>query len=124
MKEGSISGVEVGGKKLSSEDYTISGNAVTIKASYLKRQELAKYSCRILTTGGNQPKFNLTVSDSSIPKPIISPEIISVDVNPKKCSDVDITMDRKTSEFRGIVADRKSTRRGYRLHNFGRHCDP
>lgn len=105
MKEGSISGVEVGGKKLSSDDYTISGNTVTIKASYLKKQELAKYSCRILTTGGNQPKFNLTVSDSSIPKPVISPEIISVDVNPKKCSDVDITMDRKTSEFRDIVAD-------------------
>lgn len=111
MKEGSISGVEVGGKKLSSDDYTIRGNAVTIKASYLKRQELAKYSCRILTTGGNQPKFNLTVSDSSIPKPIISPEIISVDVNPKKCSDVDITMDRKTSEFRGIVADGKHSQR-------------
>lgn len=112
MKEGSISGVEVGGKKLSSDDYTISGNAVTIKASYLKRQELAKYSCRILTTGGNQPKFNLTVSDSSIPKPIISPEIISVDVNPKKCSDVDITMDRKTSEFRGIIADGKTLNEG------------
>lgn len=112
MKEGSISGVEVGGKKLSSDDYTIRGNAVTIKASYLKRQELAKYSCRILTTGGNQPKFNLTVSDSSIPKPIISPEIISVDVNPKKCSDVDITMDRKTSEFRGIVADGKALAEG------------
>ena len=30
MKEVSISGVEVGGKKLSSDDYTISGNAVTI----------------------------------------------------------------------------------------------
>lgn len=112
MKEGSISGVEVGGKKLSSDDYTISGNTVTIKASYLKKQELAKYSCRILTTGGNQPKFNLTVSDSSIPKPIISPEIISVDVNPKKCSDVDITMDRKTSEFRGIVADGKALAEG------------
>lgn len=112
MKEGSISGVEVGGKKLSSGDYTISGNTVTIKASYLKKQELAKYSCRILTTGGNQPKFNLTVSDSSIPKPIISPEIISVDVNPKKCSDVDITMDRKTSEFRGIIADGKSLAEG------------
>lgn len=112
MKEGSISGVEVGGKKLSSDDYTISGNAVTIKASYLKRQELAKYSCRILTTGGNQPKFNLTMSDSSIPKPIISPEIISVDVNPKKCSDVDIIMDRKTSEFRGIIADGKTLAEG------------
>ena len=112
MKEGSISGVEVGGKKLSSDDYTIRGNAVTIKASYLKRQELAKYSCRILTTGGNHPKFNLTVSDSSIPKPIISPEIISVDVNPKKCNDVDITMDRKTSEFRGIVADGKALAEG------------
>lgn len=112
MKEGSISGVEVGGKKLSSGDYTISGNTVTIKASYLKKQELAKYSCRILTTGGNQPKFNLTVSDSSIPKPIISPEIISVDVNPKKCSDVDITMDRKTSEFRGIIADGKTLNEG------------
>ena len=112
MKEGSISGVEVGGKKLSSDDYTISGNTVTIKASYLKKQELAKYSCRILTTGGNQPKFNLTVSDSSIPKPIISPEIISVDVNPKKCSDVDITMDRKTSEFRGIIADGKTLAEG------------
>lgn len=112
MKEGSISGVEVGGKKLSSGDYTISGNTVTIKASYLKKQELAKYSCRILTTGGNQPKFNLTVSDSSIPKPVISPEIISVDVNPKKCSDVDITMDRKTSEFRGIIADGKSLAEG------------
>lgn len=108
MKEGSISGVEVGGKKLSSGDYTISGNTVTIKASYLKKQELAKYSCRILTTGGNQPKFNLTVSDSSIPKPVISPEIISVDVNPKKCSDVDITIDRKTSEFRGIICDGKA----------------
>ena len=112
MKEGSISGVVVGGKKLSSGDYTISGNTVTIKASYLKKQELAKYSCRILTTGGNQPKFNLTVSDSSIPKPIISPEIISVDVNPKKCSDVDITMDRKTSEFRGIIADGKTLNEG------------
>lgn len=112
MKEGSISGVEVGGKKLSSGDYTISGNTVTIKASYLKKQELAKYSCRILTTGGNQPKFNLTVSDSSIPKPVISPEIISVDVNPKKCSDVDITMDRKTSEFRGIIADGKTLAEG------------
>lgn len=112
MKEGRISGVEVGGKKLSSGDYTISGNTVTIKASYLKKQELAKYSCRILTTGGNQPKFNLTVSDSSIPKPIISPEIISVDVNPKKCSDVDITMDRKTSEFRGIIADGKTLAEG------------
>lgn len=112
MKEGSISGVEVGGKKLSSGDYTISGNTATIKASYLKKQELAKYSCRILTTGGNQPKFNLTVSDSSIPKPIISPEIISVDVNPKKCSDVDITMDRKTSEFRGIIADGKTLAEG------------
>lgn len=112
MKEGSISGVEVGGKKLSSGDYTISGNTVTIKSSYLKKQELAKYSCRILTTGGNQPKFNLTVSDSSIPKPIISPEIISVDVNPKKCSDVDITMDSKTSEFRGIVADGKTLAEG------------
>ena len=112
MKEGSISGVEVGGKKLSSGDYTISGNTVTIKASYLKKQELAKYSCRILTTGGNQPKFNLTVSDSSIPKPIISPEIISVDVNPKKCSDVDITMDRKTSEFREIIADGKTLAEG------------
>ena len=112
MKEGSISGVEVGGKKLSSGDYTISGNTVTIKASYLKKQELAKYSCRILTTGGNQPKFNLTVSDSSIPKPVISPEIISVDVNPKKCSDVDITMDRKTSEFRGIIADGKTLNEG------------
>lgn len=112
MKEGSISGVEVGGKKISSDDYTISGNAVTIKASYLKRQELAKYSCRILTTGGNQPKFNLTVSDSSIPKPVISPEIISVDVNPKKCSDVDITMDRKTSEFRGIIAGGKTLAEG------------
>lgn len=112
MKEGSISGVEVGGKKLSSGDYTISGNTVTIKASYLKKQELAKYSCRILTTGGNQPKFNLTVSDSSIPKPVISPEIISVDVNPKKCSDVDITMDRKTNEFRGIVADGKTLAEG------------
>lgn len=112
MKEGSISGVEVGGKKLSSGDYTISGNTVTIKASYLKKQELAKYSCRILTTGGNQPKFNLTVSDSSIPKPIISPEIISFDVNPKKCSDVDITMDRKTSEFRGIIADGKTLAEG------------
>lgn len=112
MKEGSISGVEVGGKKLSSGDYTISGNTVTIKASYLKKQELAKYSCRILTTGGNQPKFDLTVSDSSIPKPVISPEIISVDVNPKKCSDVDITMDRKTSEFRGIIADGKTLAEG------------
>lgn len=112
MKEGSINGVEVGGKKLSSGDYTISGNTVTIKASYLKKQELAKYSCRILTTGGNQPKFNLTVSDSSIPKPVISPEIISVDVNPKKCSDVDITMDRKTSEFRGIIADGKTLAEG------------
>lgn len=112
MKEGSISSVEVGGKKLSSGDYTISGNTVTIKASYLKKQELAKYSCRILTTGGNQPKFNLTVSDSSIPKPIISPEIISVDVNPKKCSDVDIIMDRKTSEFRGIIADGKTLAEG------------
>ena len=112
MKEGSISGVEVGGKKLSSGDYTISGNTVTIKASYLKKQELAKYSCRILTTGGNRPKFNLTVSDSSIPKPVISPEIISVDVNPKKCSDVDITMDRKTSEFRGIIADGKTLAEG------------
>ena len=112
MKEGSISGVEVGGKKLSSGDYTISGNTVTIKASYLKKQELAKYSCRILTTGGNQPKFNLTVSDSSIPKPVISPEIISVDVNPKKCSDVDITMDRKTSEFRGIIAYGKTLNEG------------
>lgn len=112
MKEGSISGVEVSGKKLSSGDYTISGNTVTIKASYLKKQELAKYSCRILTTGGNQPKFNLTVSDSSIPKPVISPEIISVDVNPKKCSDVDITMDRKTSEFRGIIADGKTLAEG------------
>ncbi|WP_456033397.1 X2-like carbohydrate binding domain-containing protein [Ruminococcus sp.] len=112
MKDGSISGVEVGGKKLSSGDYTISGNTVTIKASYLKKQELAKYSCRILTTGGNQPKFNLTVSDSSIPKPVISPEIISVDVNPKKCSDVDITMDRKTSEFRGIIADGKTLAEG------------
>ena len=112
MKEGSISGVEVGGKKLSSGDYTISGNTVTIKASYLKKQELAKYSCRILTTGGNQPKFNLTVSDSSIPKPVISPEIISVDVNPKKCSDVDITMDRKTSDFRGIIADGKTLAEG------------
>ena len=112
MKEGSISGVEVGGKKLSTGDHTISGNTVTIKASYLKKQELAKYSCRILTTGGNQPKFNLTVSDSSIPKPIISPEIISVDVNPKKCSDVDITMDRKTSEFRGIIADGKTLAEG------------
>lgn len=112
MKEGSISGVEVGGKKLSSGDYTISGNTVTIKASYLKKQELAKYSCRILTTGGNQPKFNLTVSDSSIPKPVISPEIISVDVNPKKCSDVDITMDRKTNEFRGIIADGKTLAEG------------
>lgn len=112
MKEGSISGVEVGGKKLSSGDYTISGNTVTIKASYLKKQELAKYSCRILTTDGNQPKFNLTVSDSSIPKPVISPEIISVDVNPKKCSDVDITMDRKTSEFRGIIADGKTLNEG------------
>ena len=112
MKEGSISGVEVGGKKLSSGDYTISGNTVAIKASYLKKQELAKYSCRILTTGGNQPKFNLTVSDSSIPKPVISPEIISVDVNPKKCSDVDITIDRKTSEFRGIIADGKTLAEG------------
>lgn len=112
MKEGSISGVEVGGKKLSSGDYTISGNTVTIKAPYLKKQELAKYSCRILTTGGNQPKFNLTVSDSSIPKPVISPEIISVDVNPKKCSDVDITMDRKTSDFRGIIADGKTLAEG------------
>lgn len=40
MKEGSISGVEVGGKKLSSDDYTIRGNAVTIKASYLKGRSL------------------------------------------------------------------------------------
>ena len=52
------------------------------------------------------------MSDSSIPKPIISPEIISVDVNPKKCSDVDITMDRKTSEFRGIIADGKTLAEG------------
>lgn len=112
MKEGRPSGIEFGGKKLPSGDYSISGDTVTIKASFLKKQELAKYSCKILTSGGNQPKFTVTVSDSSIPKPVITPEIVSTDVNPKKCGDVQITMDRKTSEFRGIIYNGKNLTEG------------
>lgn len=103
VKEGSISGVEFNGNKLSSSDYTVSGNVVTLKNSFLKNQELTKYEAKILMTAGNSPKFTVTATDSQLPKPTISPTDVSIDINPKVCSDVVVTMDKKTSEFRGLV---------------------
>ena len=103
LKEGSISGVKFNGTKLSSSDYTKSGTTIKLKSSFLKNQELTKYSAKILIDGGNSPKFTVVTTDSQLPKPTISPTDVTVDINPKICSDVVITMDKKTSEFRGLV---------------------
>ncbi len=107
VNEGSISGVEFNGKKLSSSDYTKNGNVITLKDSFLKKQELTTYNAKILMTAGNSPKFSVTTTDSQLPTPTIAPTDVSVDVNPKVCSDVAITMDKKTSEFRGLVFNNK-----------------
>lgn len=103
VNEGSISGVEFNGKKLSSSDYSKNGNVITLKDSFLKKQELTTYNAKILMTAGNSPKFSVTTTDSKLPTPAIAPTDVSIDVNPKVCSDVAITMDKKTSEFRGLV---------------------
>lgn len=103
VKEGSISGVEFNGEKLSSSDYSRNGNTIKIKSSFLKKQELSKYEAKILMSAGNSPKFNVIVTDSQVPKPTIAPSDVTVDVNPKVCSDVSVITDKKTSEFRGLV---------------------
>jgi len=105
MKDGAISGLEFNGKELSMDDCLINGSVITIKSSFLKQQELAKYSAKILTTSGNAPKFTVNVIDSNLPKPTIAPTNVSVDINPKVCSDVRIKMDKKTSEFRGLLVN-------------------
>lgn len=103
VNEGSISGVEFNGKKLSGSNYTKDGNTIKIKNSFLKKQELTTYSAKILMTAGNSPKFKIVTTDSLLPTPTIAPTDVSVDINPKVCSDVSITMDKKTSEFRGLL---------------------
>ncbi len=103
VQEGSIDGVEFNGKKLSSSDYTKSGNTIKIKNSFLKKQELGMYSAKILMTAGNSPKFTVRTTDSTLEMPEINPTDVSIDVNPKICSDVSISMDKKTSEFRGLI---------------------
>ncbi len=101
--EGTISGVEFNGNALTSSDYTIEGTTIYIKDSFLKKQELGKYSAKILMTAGNSPKFTVTTMDPTLEMPEISPTEASVDINPKVCNGVAISMDKKTSEFRGLV---------------------
>ncbi len=113
FKMGSFSGLECNGTKLvSGTDYIFNNGVITLKGSYLAKQELSKYTFKVLATAGNSPKFTVVVSDSSIPKPEISPKFATTDINPRVCKDITIKMDTKTSEFRGIMLDGKYLNNG------------
>lgn len=106
MKEGTISGVSLNGNSLrSGTDYTISGNTVTIKSSYLSTLELKSHVFTLDCTAGSSPKFTITTSDSSIPAPTISKTIATVDKNSRHYKPLTISYDKKTSEFRGITVN-------------------
>lgn len=113
LKMGEISGLKFNGQVLTNgKEFNILGSKITISVDYLKNMSLSKYTCQVLTTGGNQPKFSVVVKDSSIPDPVITPSTVSIDVNPRVCQDVTITMDLKTSEFRGISTGSKTLTEG------------
>ena len=106
MKEGTISGVSLNGNSLrSGTDYTISGNTVTIKSSYLSTLELKSHVFTLDCTAGSNPKFTITTSDSSIPAPTISKTIATIDKNSRHYKPLTISYDKKTSEFRGITVN-------------------
>ncbi|MGN0610847.1 MAG: CIA30 family protein, partial [Ruminiclostridium sp.] len=106
MKEGTISGVSLNGSSLTSgTDYTISGNTITIKSSYLSTLELKSHVFTLDCTAGSSPKFTITTSDSSIPAPTISKTIATVDKNSRHYKPLTISYDKKTSEFRGITVN-------------------
>ena len=103
LKMGTLSGVSLDGNALTNgTEYTISGNKITFKADYLKTLELKNYVFTVNCTEGNSPKLTVSVSDSSIPDPVLTPEFATVDKNSRKISDLSIAFDKKTSEFRGI----------------------
>ena len=106
MKEGTISGVSLNGNSLrSGTDYTISGNTITIKSSYLSTLELKSHVFTLDCTAGSNPKFTITTSDSSIPAPTISKTIATIDKNSRHYKPLTISYDKKTSEFRGITVN-------------------
>ena len=103
LKMGTLSGVSLDGNALTNgTEYTISGNKITLKADYLKTLELKNYVFTVNCTEGNSPKLTVSVSDSSIPDPVLTPEFATVDKNSRKISDLSIAFDKKTSEFKGI----------------------
>lgn len=103
LKMGTVSGVSLDGNALTNgTEYTISGNTITLKADYLKTLELKNHVFTVNCTEGNSPKLTVSVSDSSIPDPVLTPEFATVDKNSRKVSDLSIAFDKKTSEFRGI----------------------
>ncbi|MGN0594393.1 MAG: CIA30 family protein, partial [Hominimerdicola sp.] len=102
MKMGSPSSVKLNGTALSSSNYSISGTTITIKSSYLKTLEPSKYEFTLVCTEGNNPTFTIDVDDSSITPAIIDKESVTIDKNPKKCTDVTINMTLNGSTLKGI----------------------
>ena len=108
MKEGVISGITLDGNALTEgKDFTINGNSVTIKASYLKTLELKSHVFTLNCTAGSSPKFTVNVTDVSIPAPTLDKYIATVDKNLRHYKQVNVGYDKKTSEFRGITVNGK-----------------
>ena len=103
MKMGTITGLACNDVEMKQgTDYTVSSDTITIKKEYFSKKELAKYTCKVLTSAGNKPTFTVNVSDSKVANPELSTYAIAIDKNTKVCTDVQVTMKLNGSEFRGI----------------------
>ena len=102
MKMGSPSSVKLNDEVLPSSAYSINGTTITIKSSYLKDLEPSKYVFTLNCTDGNSPTFTIDVDDSSVQPVELDKESVTIDKNPKKCSDVKINMTLNGSQLKGI----------------------
>lgn len=103
IKLGNVSGLTCNGLAMTNgTDYTISGNQITIKSTFLSSLNLATYTFKVLTTDGNKPSFTINVYDRSIPDPELSLYTLNIDQNPKICKDESVAINKNGSQFLGI----------------------
>ena len=100
MKMGTPIGISYNGTALKKgTDYTISGNKITLKKSYLSKFKSSEtpYEFKLLASEGNSPVFKVTIDDNK-PQAVLTPDTAEIDRNVKKCSDVtvDITLNGNT----------------------------
>ena len=100
---GQFDGVTCDGIALSNgTDYSVNGNVVTIDKDYFKTLELGNHAFKFVFTEGNNPTFEIQVTDSNVIDAELSSYTLDIDKSPYVLEDVSIDMTLNDNEFRGI----------------------